>query len=131
MPTTNNPGDMPAKITRSQYRQVEQQARRVKTSIPISGDPRGQGPLGRPPVGIGLIPAVVISDIAQGSGTTPGPGTAQLYYLAADGDTTATADADNAAVTVLNWFTNTGSIVAGKHIQVYAWSGAYWYAGGC
>ena len=99
--------------------------------IPISGDPRPYARRTNPPFGIGLVPAIVTVAIPPGSGTTPSStGQAQLYYLATPDSTAATADADNASVTVLNWYQSTPTIAVGKHILVFPWSGAYWLATG-
>ncbi len=122
--------DRPSRGRRREQLDHDRQTRRVKIALPISGDPRPYSGRSTPPYGIGLIPAIVTTAITACSGTTPGTGNAQLYYRATPDATSATADADNASVTVLNWYTSSGTIAVGKHINVYWWSNAYWFANG-
>ena len=118
--------DSPASLRRRDRAGLDRQARRVQVGIPISGDPRPYARRTNPPFGVGLIPAIVTSAIGQASGTTMGTGQAQLYYLATPDDTSATADADNNAVPVANWYTTSGTIAVGKHVFLCLWSAAYW-----
>jgi hypothetical protein len=133
VPNFKNPSDalsdVPGRSRRREHREAARQTERVRIGIAISGDPRAQSLRTTPPYGIGLIPAIVISGIGPCTGTTVGTGTAQLYYLASPDSNAVTADADNAAVIVLNWFQNSGTIVAGTHIQIFLWSYAYWFGG--
>ncbi len=122
--------DQSARLRRRDHTQIDRQARRVQVGIPISGDPRPFAGRSNPPVGSLVIPAIVTQAITACSGTTPGTGQAQLYYLDTPDATMATADADNTNVPVLNWYTSSGTIAVGKHCWLAAWSNAYWYLGG-
>jgi hypothetical protein len=123
-----SPSDLPARITRSQASDLMRQARRVKYS-PISGSPRPR--IAAPPYGIGLIPAIVTTDIPAGGGYIPSSsGRAQLYYMDKPDDATATADADNDDVTVLCWYEGINTVVVGKHIFLALWANQYWFITG-
>lgn len=115
---------------RRRHLEAEAQTRRVQIGIPISGDPRPSAGRSSPPFGVGAIPAIVTTAITQGSGTTPGSGAVQLYYLATPDATSATADPDSTETPVLNWYTTSGTIAVGKHVWVVLWSNAYWFLGG-
>ncbi len=103
---------------------------RVHRSIPISGDPRPLGTKRMAAYAIGCAPAVVVTAITActlSSGTyTPGTGAVQLYYMDDDA-TVASADVDNASVTVYNWYQNSGTVAVGKSVWVASWSGVYWF----
>lgn len=120
--------DQSARLRRRDHSAIERQTRRVQVGIPISGDPRPSARRTNPPFGVGLIPAIVTQAIGPCSGTTPGTGKVQLYYLDKPDDTSATADQDNNNVPVLNWYTGSGTIGVGKHVQVYQWANATWLA---
>lgn len=113
-------------ISRELLQEIAAEVLRVQRSMPHYGDPTGFGGVDFQTPMPALIPAVVLSSISQCSGTTPGTGTAQLYYLA-DGSTAATANPDDgASVTIYNWYTTSGTIAAGKHCFVGVFSGVYW-----
>ena len=121
-----SPETASVEISRELLQEIAREVLRVQTSIPWYGDPRGKGTLDFQQAMPGLIPAVVLTSISQGSGTTPGTGTVQLYYLA-DGSSAATPNPDDgASVTVYNWYTTSGAIAASKHCFVGVFSGVYW-----
>lgn len=128
-----SPSDTPARITQHAMGQVVRQAGRVYRDIPLGGDPRGKGQTNYPYVFPGLIPAVVTTGItACSAASTPVPGTgqAQLWYYNDDTDAmVANPDegpTSNGIVTVRNWYQNSGTIAAGKHIHVAYFANAYW-----
>lgn len=113
-------------------RELAAQAKRVKYSIPVSGGPGRPGSRdiagfpGKP----GGIPAVVTVGITACSGTTVGTGEAQIYTCDDPESSEVTADAeDSGTVTVLNWYTNSGTIAAGTHVFLSYWSYNYWFVG--
>jgi hypothetical protein len=113
-------------ISKELLREIAAEVLRVQRSLPHYGDPTGFGGADFVAAMPALIPAVVLTSISQGSGTTPGTGTVQLYYLP-DGATAASANPDDgASVTAYNWYTTSGTVAAGKHCFVGVFSGVYW-----
>lgn len=121
-----DPGDLPARITRSQWRDASIQTRRVKNSIPLSSPGMRSG---RAP-GIGMMyPAITLTTIT-GYSSVMGTGTAQLYYDDTPtnfGTMTQDNDADGTGanhVDVYNWYT--ASVPASTRIWVVVAHAKYW-----
>ena len=120
--------DRDSQTKRSTARGVERQARRVLTSIPLSGNPSRFGNRRSTPPNGSVIPAIVTTAIPAASGTTPSStGVVQLYYVDSPDSSTVTADVDSgASVTVLNWYVNSGTIAIGTNVWVVIWGQWAW-----
>ncbi len=110
--------DIPSTQTQGELIHANKQAGYVHRSIPKWIDPRGKQGKFNPMQFPGAIMAVVNSAISNCSGTTPGTGTADYYFMDGPDATAATADGDNVNVPVINWLVNTNTINAGHHIIV-------------
>ncbi len=113
----------PVRLSRGAVRELARQVKRVERDYLNSG-----GPDYRPRIQpLTVIKAIVTSSaIGTASGTTPGSGTATIYYW--DGSTMQ-LDPERTDVPVYNWF-NGYAPAQGAHIHLYWQDNAYWLGPG-
>jgi len=111
-------GDLPGSISQVQLGRTMTQTGYVKNSIPKSIDFRGKQAQQSPIPFAGGLMAVVNTAITACSGTSPGNGSVDIYYLDGTGLNTALQDPNQKNVNTINWYTNSGTINTNTHVAV-------------